>query len=181
MYIMYIYIYTCITFIVYLYEWYFALLIYIYTCVHLCMHSAYGALVVDWWGYNASISITVLLNKSGIWCRLGLPEHPNPNPTSIDKPLLEKLGCQHSDTAQISIHSVCALIIQKIYLYVADDFGKPLAGQGACTRLIRGSPASVFSSRFLDNWHYIVMKSSLGKTMDRRKALFGPGEVIKKW
>ena len=25
-------------------------------------------------------------------------------------------------------------------------------------------------SRFLDNWHYIVMKSSLGKTMDRRKA-----------
>jgi hypothetical protein len=26
-----------------------------------------------------------------------------------------------------------------------------------------------------------VMKSSLGKTMDRRKALFGPGEVIKKW
>lgn len=88
------------------------------------------------------------------------------------------MGCQHSDTAQISIHSVCALIIQKIDLYVADDFGKPLAGQGACIRLIRGSPASVFSSRFLDNWHYIVMKSSLGKTMDRRKALFGPGEVI---
>ena len=24
--------------------------------------------------------------------------------------------------------------------------------------------------RFLDNWHYVVMKSSLGKTMDRLKA-----------
>ena len=26
------------------------------------------------------------------------------------------------------------------------------------------------SVRFLDNWHYVVMKSSLGKTMDRLKA-----------
>eukprot|EP00435_Cladocopium_sp_Y103_P069193 s275_g32.t2 len=32
--------------------------------------------------------------------------------------------------------------------------------------------------QFLDNWHYIVMKSSLGKTMDRRKAEQDKGDYI---
>ena len=105
---MYIYKYIYIYIHAYLYNVYNVFIwmrfcstyIYIYRFVHLCMLSAYGALVVDWWGYNASISITVLLNKSGIWCRLGLPEHPNPNPTSIEK----NLSWKHWDVSIQILH-----------------------------------------------------------------------------
>ena len=35
--------------------------------------------------------------------------------------------------------------------------------------------------RFLDNWHYVVMKSSLGKTTDRLKASASMRDRFANW
>ena len=153
---------------------------YVFICIFICvfflhyyLHSAYGALVVDWcidFHYNP-------FEQFQHWMRFeGVSDHPDPNPTSIDfQPLLEKNGisafryCTH-------IHSfrVCAFTSHKIHLYVARGpwFWKTIGWSGRLHEVDQGL-LCVFSSRFLDNWHYIVMKSSLGKTMDRRKASHG--------